>query len=201
MSKDVKRPYEQALPVAQAIVRKLTPYCHRIEIAGSLRRQRPLVGDIEIVAMPRYPVGIFEPDYRQPSALDMFFEAHDVPLIIGGKQYKKGQRERQKRFRYAGYQVDLFLAVPENWGLILWLRTGSAPFGKWCVKLQGWGGAMPLNMKSDGGFLWRDGEQVSTPEEVDFFSELGLPFIPVDMRDYGRWHEFLETVQSEVGNV
>lgn len=197
MSKVVKRPYAQALPVAQEIVGKLRPYCHRIEVAGSLRRQRPLVGDIEIVAMAKYPIGIFEPDYKQPSALDLFFEGNDVRLLIGGKLYKKGQRERQKRFMYAGYQVDLFLAVPENWGLILWLRTGSESFGKWCVTLTGWGGAMPLNMKSDGGFLWRDGEQVNTPEEVDFFSELGLPFIPVDMRDNGRWHEFLEKAQSE----
>lgn len=197
MSKVAKRPYEQALPVAQEIVGKLRPYCHSIEIAGSLRRQRPLVGDIEIVAMPKYPVGMFEPDYKQPSALDLFFEGNGVQLLIGGKMYKKGQRERQKRFRYRGYQVDLFLAVPENWGLIFWLRTGSAAFGKWCVKLQGWGGAMPYNMKCDDGFLWRDGEQVNTPEEVDFFKELGLPFIPVEMRDNGRWHEFLEKAQGE----
>lgn len=196
MSKDVKRPYAQALPLAQEVVGKLRPYCHRIEIAGSLRRQRPEVGDLEIVAIPKYQVGLLGPDYKQPSALDLFFEGHEVPLIIGGKMYKKGQRERQKRFRYRGYQVDLFLAVPENWGLIYWLRTGSEPFGKWCVTLKGWGGAMPPGMQSKDGFLWRNGEQINTPEEVDFFNELGLPFIPVEMRDNGRWHEFLETVQQ-----
>ena len=48
-----KRPYSQVLPIAESLVEKLRPACERIEIAGSLRREKAMVGDIEIVAVPR----------------------------------------------------------------------------------------------------------------------------------------------------
>jgi DNA polymerase/3'-5' exonuclease PolX len=59
MSAAVKFPYPVVLPIAGRIVEALRPYCERIEIAGSLRREKPMVGDIEIVAIPRRPVDLF----------------------------------------------------------------------------------------------------------------------------------------------
>jgi hypothetical protein len=38
---------------AQQIVTWLTPFCERIEIAGSIRRQRPIVNDIDLVCIPK----------------------------------------------------------------------------------------------------------------------------------------------------
>ena len=52
MSDAEKRPYDQVLTVANCLVTALHPACHRIEIAGSLRRKKTMVGDIEIVAVP-----------------------------------------------------------------------------------------------------------------------------------------------------
>lgn len=199
MAKGKKRPLAQALPVAQEIVAKLAPYCldGRIQVAGSVRRRRSWVGDLEIVACAKYPPALFGPDYTQPSFLDRFLEEKKVPLLLGGQRYKEGKREKQKRFMYAGYQVDLFLAVPENWGLILWLRTGSDKFNKWIVKQKSWGGAMPYGMKSTGGFLWRGDERIDTPEEIDFFQALELPFIPPEYRSEKKWHAFLEEAETE----
>jgi DNA polymerase/3'-5' exonuclease PolX len=53
--------YQEALKIAQETVELLRPHCERIEIAGSIRREKPEPNDIEIVAIPKpYEVGLFE---------------------------------------------------------------------------------------------------------------------------------------------
>ena len=52
MSTTTKSPRANILPVAEHLVAVLGRFCTRIELAGSLRRQTPMVGDIEIVAVP-----------------------------------------------------------------------------------------------------------------------------------------------------
>src|SRR4051812_33321091 len=53
MSEKQKFPRAQALAVAHEIVAALAPACTRIEIAGSLRRGRENVGDVEILFVPK----------------------------------------------------------------------------------------------------------------------------------------------------
>ena len=43
---------EYALPIANQVVEKLAPFCQRIEVAGSIRRRRPFVHDIDLVVIP-----------------------------------------------------------------------------------------------------------------------------------------------------
>ena len=81
MSKVSKRPFSEVLPIAQHIVDSLSPFCERIELAGSLRRKRPMVGDIEIVAIPYRPrkpqLSLLEPaqiDWKKPTELDGFLQ-------------------------------------------------------------------------------------------------------------------------------
>ena len=50
-------PLNEAHAIAAEIITVLAPHCRRIEIAGSIRRQRPEVGDIEIVGIPE-PRGV-----------------------------------------------------------------------------------------------------------------------------------------------
>jgi len=52
---------EEAQVIAEKTKALLAPYCERIEIAGSIRRKKPDVGDIELVAIPKpYNIGLFE---------------------------------------------------------------------------------------------------------------------------------------------
>lgn len=53
MSMKQKFDSEDAVPVAQELVEILKPFCERIEIAGSLRRCKDRVGDIELLFIPR----------------------------------------------------------------------------------------------------------------------------------------------------
>ena len=53
--------YSKAILIAEKVKAELAPHCERIEIAGSLRRKKEFVGDIEIVAIPKdYEIGLFE---------------------------------------------------------------------------------------------------------------------------------------------
>ena len=51
---------QQAQQIAERIKSELAPHCDRIEIAGSIRRKKPEVKDIEIVCIPKpYETGLF----------------------------------------------------------------------------------------------------------------------------------------------
>lgn len=64
MSDKIKYPRAKAVPVAHEVACRLKPYCHRIIVAGSLRRGSPTVGDVEIVYVPKTEV--------QPTPGDFF---------------------------------------------------------------------------------------------------------------------------------
>ena len=55
MSTAIKQrmPLVTARVLAERIVDELRPFCERIEIAGSIRRRRPLCGDVDLVALPK----------------------------------------------------------------------------------------------------------------------------------------------------
>jgi DNA polymerase/3'-5' exonuclease PolX len=114
--------YPSALEIAKRAQATLAPYCHRISIAGSIRRQRPQVKDIEIVALP----------WQEPSDLfgDALVAHHGFCAAVNQWRAIKGQptgKYTQRRLP-EGINLDLFMADADNWGLILAVRTGSAAF-------------------------------------------------------------------------
>ncbi len=173
-------PLVRALRLAQRCVAILTPACQRIEIAGSVRREKHTVNDIELVAIPKmvlpaatlFTMGM---DTELVSALDNF----DYSAI--GKQVKGGSRYKQVKL-HEGIALDIFICMPPaQWGYIFTLRTGNANFSHKIVTNKQLGGWMPSNMHAVNGALYRitmDGDVlVPTPEETDFFSAIGKAWI------------------------
>lgn len=193
MSQGIKKPLTEAQEVAIELLQKLSPFCHQIMIAGSIRRGKPMVGDIELVAVPICPKDLFgEPIKDANDKLSAFLASKEVPMILDG--------DRLKRFRYRGLAVDLFIVRPDEIGRLGWrviLSTGSHDFNKWLVTKQDSGGAMPPNMKADKGWLWVEEpgkwpSKLEARDEIDVFSAFGLPFIPAEDRDQGRWYKYAE---------
>ncbi len=171
MSTSIKHPREAVHPIAQRLVDALRPYCRRIEVAGSLRRETQTVGDIEIVAIPIRPITLFGEELNdRPTDLDRFLDAHGVQFIKRGAKYQ--------RFAYGRYEVDLFLTTSANWGSIFTIRTGSWEFSKWLVTSVTLGGAAPDGVQFREGRLYADGRLLATPEEEDVFAAIGLSWIP-----------------------
>lgn len=184
MSEGKKYPLAQVKAIADEIVERLSLRCERIEIAGSLRRGRSMIGDIEIVALPLYNVtkNLFGEVTGRKSMVDLYLDSSPYgPLELNGPKMKK--------FRYHDLlNVDLFLPESANhWGCILTVRTGSADFNMWLMSVV----QRRTKTYFQGGRLHRDGQWLDTPEEEDVFRELDLPFIPPDYRDDNRWLEIV----------
>ena len=174
-----KRPYAEALAIANDLVALLRPACERIEIAGSLRRKKAQIGDVEIVCIPKtHPsTDLFGTEIDRVSLVDIVLAAEDVTFTKNGEKYKQ--------FEYGGMTVDLFLATKETWGVIYTIRTGPWEYSKWLVTSRYAGGAMPGPMRCLDGRLWKSGAVLDTPEEADVFAALGLDFVPPEQRTKG----------------
>ena len=54
-------PLAEGVKLANEVVALLETSCERLEVAGSIRRQKETVGDVEIVCIPRFSTGCSRP--------------------------------------------------------------------------------------------------------------------------------------------
>ena len=149
---------QTALQIAEKVKALLEPHCERIEIAGSIRRKKPLVKDIEIVAIPKpYETGLFKSGIATV--------VNQWPKLKGELPCKYTQRLLPE-----GIKLDLFFAKPGNWGLILAIRTGSAEYS-YNVLGKGW---VKNGYHSKDGYLYRDNTRIDVPEEINLFNKIGM---------------------------
>ncbi len=181
MSK-TQRPLAEAERIAAMIVSDLAPFCERIQVAGSVRRRKESVGDVELVAVPRYePAGLF----GDRSANTLWAHLHACDAY----RFSKGDNPDGRYYQlllpaHEGLQVDLFLAQPDNWGLTLLVRTGSAAFS--AAMLARWKRVQGIGREQQGSvagrLVTRDGRVVPTPEEATIFHLLGMAPVPPEQR-------------------
>lgn len=183
-----KEPMElkTARALAEGLVAELREACEQIEIAGSIRRDKDPVKDIEIVARPK-PRG--RPEFGRPLQMLDPLEARLEQLVKAEKLMPAGKNgPRLKTFLVpapggGAIQLDLFIVrPPATWGVILALRTGPSEFSKWLVTKVDQGGACPMHMTVTDGALWCRGEVIPTNTEEAFFGALGERWRPPDRR-------------------
>src|SRR5437867_4027103 len=96
----------EAQKIADEIMATLTPFCLRIEIAGSIRRQKPEnIKDVEVVLIPS--------PYCLSKLADIINNRWGRPSI--GKWPSKYTRIRSV------YNIDIFTATLDNWAMILFI--------------------------------------------------------------------------------
>lgn len=162
-------PLTHARQVAAALRDALAPHCERIEVAGSIRRAKDEVKDVELVCVPRDGGGMFG-DERS----DGFSEAvRGLGAIVKGDPHTG----RYVQLRTAQAVLDLFITDPQRWGWIYLLRTGSDRHNMLVLaRLKGNG------YRAEEGALWWSGTMVPTPEEADVFKRAGMAFVPPQHR-------------------
>lgn len=180
--------------VALALASELAGACERLELAGSIRREKSTVSDIEIVAIPQLgpslaaQPALFEGgDTVAPQprvnrlweAIEAISEGHQriVPIKPGSPSLEPDDRWQEKRQAGSRYlrlwlpkpalKVDLFLADAETWGAIFAIRTGSAKFSQALVTR--WTSVSGGGHFHQGRLLQADGTALATPEEADVF--------------------------------
>lgn len=184
-------PLARAEELAHEIIQDLRPACERIEVAGSIRRKSPTVGDIEIIAIPKFdevPTGLFG-DIESVNLLDqaVINQLHGYETPYGMRLDKNGRSavgSKYKRLTFRGIALDLFIVTPPGqWGVLMAIRTGPANYSHRfvshdVVQLEdGTRGTLPFHMRVQDGQLWSRGKLVNTPTEESFFKAIGLPYL------------------------
>lgn len=170
-------PLAEAERYAAKIVEALQPMCLKIDVAGSIRRRRPLVNDIDLVILPK----------------DGQTEAIKARCIQRNPHVVQNGLINFIFLLGASIQVDVFFAhsgvpdlvspEPSNWGSLLLCRTGSMQFNVWYAQQARnhdyhWNPYKGL-VASSGG----DARVVYGSEEAGMFSSLKLDFIPPEQRE------------------
>ena len=151
---------ENAKRIAEKYLNILKPYCTRIEIAGSIRREKPEVGDIELIAIVK--------DIKEFSK-----EVNKLEKVKGNPTGKYTQRILPE-----GIKLDLFMANIRNWGLIFAIRTGSARYSHEILAC-GW---VKRGYKSINGILTKNGREIEVREEKDLFNLIGVAYVQPNQR-------------------
>ncbi|WP_020577198.1 DNA polymerase/3'-5' exonuclease PolX [Actinopolymorpha alba] len=155
-----------AMEVAEGIVAELSAVtgCDRCTYAGSLRRMRETIGDIDILAASRHPQRLME----TLTHLDAVSE------VIAHGETKTSVRTTH------GMQVDLRVVRPEAWGAALQYFTGSKPHN---VRTREIAVRQKLKLSEYGLFEVGSGKLIVSKSEDEVYARLGLPWIPPPLRE------------------
>ena len=153
-----------ALPLAEGIRDKLreSGLFKGVEIAGSLRRGKETIGDIDIL-------GISD---RPHDAADAFASLPDVEEVLA-----KGPKKTSVRLA-DGVQVDLRIVPAESFGAALQYFTGSQAHN---IRLRE--RAVSLGFKLNEYGVFKGEERVAGRTEEEVYKALGLPWIPPELRE------------------
>ena len=145
---------EKAKVIADTVVKALEPYCKRIVVAGSIRRQKPTVRDIDLVLIARNRQNL------------------DSALMRMGSYKMSGIKIA--RVEMDSIPLDIYFATPETFATLLLIRTGSVESNirlATRAKKRGW----RLAASGDGLFN-EHGERIAGDSEESIYQALGLPW-------------------------
>lgn len=185
---------EEARGVGEWLVGRLAVGCERVEVAGSVRRGKAEVKDLEIVVVPK--VGARQVGFWDSEAVSLFEVALGDLLRVGGLARDDRVRRWGPKYKRAvhvqtGLVVELFVATLETWGYVLALRTGPGDFNKIWASHEWDGGCLPYQVTLKEGQVLVRGAPVAVPEERDFFEVVGIPCWSPGKRSALRLREWL----------
>jgi DNA polymerase (family 10) len=160
---------ERSVEPLLAYLREI-PEVERLEVAGSYRRRRETVGDIDLLAIASQPVPVME-GFRGYAQVDKVLMAGDTrsTVVLG-----------------SGLQVDLRVVPAECYGAALVYFTGSKEHN---VKLRRRAVEKGLRISEYGVFRVHEenaeteGDWIAGREEADVYATVGLDWVPPEMRE------------------
>jgi DNA polymerase (family 10) len=155
-----------ALGVAEEICRHLRgnkkAEAVQVEAAGSLRRMKETIGDIDILATSHHPIQLSE----------AFTNIPDVRKVL-----EKGETKSSILLQ-SNLQVDLRIVEEQSFGSALMYFTGSKDHNITLRKL-----AISKGLKLSEYGLFKGNEPVAGRTEEEVYKKLGLDYIPPELRE------------------
>jgi DNA polymerase (family 10) len=161
-----RMPVGKALGIVDTLIEALRAHggVTQIEAAGSIRRRRETVGDIDILVTSSDPPRVIETFVSLPSALD----------VLARGETKASIRHQE------GIQVDLRVVEPEAFGAALQYFTGSKEHN---VRVREIASKKGLKVSEYGVFDEKSGKRVGGATEEDVYLAVGFPWIPPELRE------------------
>ncbi len=147
-----------ALAEAEYVKEKLKPYAKLIEIAGSIRRMRESIADIDILACP-----------KSDKIIDVFLSL--------GKEIVKGKTKCSIRLP-SGINTDLRIIKEGSWGAALQYFTGSKDHN---VVLRSIAKSRGLKLSEYG--LFKGKKMIAGKSEREIYNKLGFEYMPPELRE------------------
>lgn len=177
----IRFPRDVATAVALELLAALTPGCERILFAGSYRRRRAEVGDLEVLYIPKRgpaPDDFFADQADQADGCIARLEASRIlrrRLNVNGTE-TFGAKNKLMVHTLSGLPVDLFVATRENWFNYLVCRTGPATSN---TALAAAALARGYRWQPYGAGFTRlsDGEVIPMGSEAEVFDFVRMPFL------------------------
>jgi DNA polymerase (family 10) len=138
------------------------PEVEELEVAGSYRRRRETVGDVDILVASRRPAPVAA----------AFVTYADVERVLA-----RGGTKCSIRLR-SGLQVDLRIVPRASYGAALHYFTGSKPHNI-AIRLMG----VKRHLKINEYGIFRGARQIGGRTEAEVFEAVGLPWIPPELRE------------------
>src|SRR5918997_736246 len=156
---------DEATALAEHILSFLRshPACEEAEVAGSLRRQKETIGDLDLVAASR----------DQKALADAFVEAPFVDEVLAHGPTKVF-------IMCGGVEVDLRIVAPEAFGSLLHHFTGGQAHN---IALRERAVKMGINISEYGLAKEGTGDYEPVATEGELYARLGLPYIPPELRE------------------
>lgn len=160
--------YRTLLRTAEEVIEPLIEYLRecgeleRAEVAGSYRRRKETVGDVDIVAQSD----------TGGEVIQWFVNYEDVEEVIS-----EGETRSTVRLR-SGLQVDLRVVSQQSYGSTLQYFTGSVAHN---VRLRNM--ALDRELKLNEYGVFRDEERIAGETEAEVYEVFNLPFIAPELRE------------------
>src|SRR5574341_307018 len=161
-----RRPIGQVLPQAQEIVDALRALkeVKELSVAGSLRRMRDTIGDIDIIVTSSSPERVMETFTSLPRVKQVLARGPTKSSVLLDSDL----------------QADVRVVDPPSFGAALQYFTGSKDHN---VKIRERGVRKGLKVNEYGVYRVKDDTRLAGRTEEDVYKAVGLPWIPPEIRE------------------
>ncbi|MCK5161278.1 MAG: DNA polymerase/3'-5' exonuclease PolX [Candidatus Aureabacteria bacterium] len=153
---------EEAEKLMAELKKKAGKKINRMEIAGSLRRRKEIIGDIDFVAGSS----------QSEPVMDAFSSLSQVDEVIA-----KGPTKTSVKLK-SGINADIRIVPDKKYPYALHHFTGSKEHN---TAMRALSKSKGLKMNEYG--LFNGDKNISCKDEKEIFSKLGLSFIPPELRE------------------
>ncbi|NPA13318.1 MAG: DNA polymerase/3'-5' exonuclease PolX [Aquificae bacterium] len=162
----------EALQISDYLINKLKenlPQIHKIEVAGSTRRRKETIGDLDLL------LTCDEKDREK--VMDFFASLGEVSQVL-----VKGLKKTSVIMKFNGKerQVDLRIFDDDQWGAALQYFTGSKEHN---IRIREIAREKGLKVNEYGVFRIDTGEKVAGETEEGVYNTLGMDWIPPELRE------------------